>query len=65
MDIKQLKKELSLTNANIAEFFGLIPISYANSSAKKRYENALCNFYDFVKRNAIEQNKTKQTDTVD
>jgi len=50
MKIKQLKKELGLINADIAGFFKLSPISYANSSAKKRYESALCTFYAFVKK---------------
>ena len=49
MTIQELKKELRLSNKEIAGFFGLTPISYANSSAKKRYETALCLFYDFVK----------------
>ena len=49
MTIKQLKKELNITNNDIAELFGLTPIVYANSTAKKRYENALCKFYAFVK----------------
>jgi len=49
MNIKELKKELSLSNRDIADFFGLTEMGYANSSAKKRYETALCNFYAFVK----------------
>ena len=49
MTIKELKKELGLSNKDIAEFFGLKETTYANSSAKKRYEAALCNFYAFVK----------------
>ena len=49
MKIEQLKKELGLTNSDIAGFFGLNPNAYANSSAKKRYENALCRFYEFCK----------------
>ena len=65
MKIEELKKELGLTNTEIAEFFGLTPMGYANSSAKKRYEDALCNFYAFVKSKACGQNKTVQTDTVD
>jgi len=52
MTIQQLKKELGLTNSEIAEFFDLSPIAYANSSAKKRYETALCRFYAFVKSEA-------------
>jgi len=46
MNIKQLKKELSLSNKDIAEFFDLSPSAYANSTAKKRYETALCRFYE-------------------
>lgn len=46
MDIKTLKKELGLSNKDIAEFFGMSYFAYANSSAKKRYENALCRFYE-------------------
>ena len=49
MKINQLKKELSLTNSDIAGFFDLSPIAYANSSAKVRYESALCKFYEKVK----------------
>lgn len=49
MKIEELKKELGLTNSELAGFFALTPISYANSSAKKRYENALIRFYEKVK----------------
>lgn len=49
MTINELKKELGLTNSDIAEFFDLSPIAYANSSAKVRYETALCKFYEKVK----------------
>jgi len=49
MKIEELKKELSLSNKDIAEFFDLNESSYANSSAKKRYESALCRFYAFIK----------------
>ncbi len=48
MDIKKLKKELGLSNKEIAEFFGMSYNAYANSSAKKRYETALCRFYECV-----------------
>jgi len=50
MDIEDLKNELGINNADIAGFFGLTPMSYANSSAKKRYESALCEFYEYVKK---------------
>ena len=49
--IQRLKKELNLTNSKIAAMFGMSLDSYANSSAKKRYENALCEFYEVVKEN--------------
>ena len=58
MIIKELKKELGLTNTNIAELFDLSPMSYANSSAKLRYESALCKFYEKIKEkiNTIDEN---------
>lgn len=65
MNINELKKELGLTNTEIAEFFGLTAGVYANSSAKKRYEDALCNFYAFVKRNAGWQNIKTDNSTTD
>ena len=66
MKIEQLKKELGLTNTEIAEFFGLTAGAYANSSAKKRYEGALCNFYAFVKSKVGGQNiKTDNSTTYD
>jgi hypothetical protein len=67
MTINELKKELGLTNSDIAEFFDLKPIAYANSSAKKRYETALCRFYDFVKSDAggQKENKTGEPDDDD
>ena len=48
MQIKQLKKELGLSNKEIAEFFGMSYNAYANSSAKERYERALCRLYECV-----------------
>lgn len=59
MTINELKKELGLSNKDIAEFFGLNEMSYANSSAKKRYENALCLFYDFMKAGSAKQKENK------
>jgi len=64
MTIQELKKELGLSNKDIAEFFSLKEMTYANSSAKKRYEAALCNFYAFVKSEERWQ-KIKTKDTVD
>ena len=48
MNIKQLKKELQLSNTKIAEFFDLTPMVFANSTAKERYENAFCRFYVYL-----------------
>ena len=49
MDIKQLKKQLGLKDKHFAEFFGLKHRSYSESSAKKRYEQAFINIYEFLK----------------
>lgn len=67
MTIQELKKELDLTNSDLAGFFGLSPMAYANSSAKPRYEAALCKFYAAAKskdRNwqGEKENKTAHTD---
>jgi len=65
MQIQQLKKKFGISNKDIAEFFGLTPGAYANSSAKKRYEDALCNFYAFVKSKAGGQNIKTDNSTTD
>lgn len=49
-ELKEVKKELGLTNKKIAGLFGITPGAYANSSAKKRYEKALVNIYKLVKK---------------
>ena len=49
MTIQQLKKELKISNKDIADMFRLSLDSYQNSSAKKRYENGLIEFYKVVK----------------
>ena len=63
--IKALKKELGLTNSDIAGFFQMNLMSYANSSAKKRYEKALCSFYVFVKNKAGGENIKTDNSTTD
>ena len=55
VQIKQLKKELQLSNTKIAGFFDLTPMAFANSTAKKRYEQALCKFYEYVKEHEPEE----------
>ena len=49
MTIKELKKETGLSNKDISGFFDLSYDAYANSTAKGRYEKALCKFYERVK----------------
>jgi hypothetical protein len=58
MTIKELKEELGISDKDIAGFFKLSIGSYRNSSAKNRYEEALCKFYDLIKTN--ENIKTKR-----
>lgn len=68
MTIEELKKELGLTNADIAEFFGFKnSLAYRNSSAKSRYEAGLCSFYAFVKSKQEEEkeNKTDKPKSLD
>ena len=61
MTIQELKKETGLTQKQIAQFFNMTYGAYANSSAKERYENALCKFYEFLR----EGEKKKNQDTTD
>lgn len=49
MNIEQLKKELGLSQKDLAQFFDMSYGAFANSSAKDRYENALCKFYEKIK----------------
>jgi len=56
MTIKQLKKEFDLDNSKLAHFFDLSPTSFANSTAKIRYEQALCRFLEYQK-----QHESKET----
>ena len=58
MDIKQLKKELGLTNADIAKFFGLKEKAYYYSSARKRYEESFIRIYSFLEGREKEKKKT-------
>ena len=56
MKINQLKKELGLSQKDIAEFFNMTYMAFANSTAKTRYEQALCKFYEFIKKQEREEN---------
>lgn len=46
--IKEIKKDLGLSQKDLAKLFNMSYGAYANSSAKQRYENALCRFYECV-----------------
>ncbi|WP_299129436.1 hypothetical protein [uncultured Winogradskyella sp.] len=51
MDYKEIKKELSLTDADISEFFDYKNAnSFATSSAKNRIEKGLATFYTHSKK---------------
>lgn len=58
MDIKQLKKELDLTNADMAKFFGLKEKAYYYSSARKRYEESFIRIFYFLEGREKEKKKT-------
>lgn len=62
MNIKQLKKELGLKDKDLAEFFGLKHRSYSESSAKKRYEQAFINIYNFLREGEKKNNKITPTE---
>lgn len=50
MTIQELKQELCISDKDIAQIFGLKNLlTYQNSSAKVRYESALCKFYEKIK----------------
>jgi len=59
MTIKELKQELNISNVDLSKCFDMTYGSYANSTAKERYENALLSFYKLAKK-AWEKNKTKK-----
>ena len=63
MDIKTLKKQLGLSQKDLAEFYDMSYNAYANSSAKQRYETALCRLLECVLLGG-KKNETKNlTDT--
>ena len=49
-DPNTLKKELGLKNKDIAGFFDMSEMAFANSTAKQRYINALNHFYNYIKK---------------
>lgn len=57
--IEEIKKELGLSQKDLAEFFDMSYGAFANSTAKHRYENALCSFYDVAKKAWEEKIKEK------
>lgn len=51
VDLKSIKKVLNITDDDISEMFGYkSKMAYANSSAKKRIEEGLVNFYVAIAR---------------
>ena len=49
MDIKEIQRKYNLKRKDLGEIFNLTDLVYANSTAKKRYEDALCKFYKIIK----------------
>jgi len=63
MDINKLKKLLNISNQDIADMFDMSYNAYANSSAKQRYETALCRLLECALLGG-KKNETKNlTDT--
>lgn len=58
-NIEEIKKEFGLSQKDLAKFFYMSYGAYANSSAKLRYENAICQFYEVVKKAREEKIKEK------
>lgn len=54
--IKEVKKELGFTNEDIASLFQMSKPVFENSSAKERYEDAVCSLYAFAKKRWGEKN---------
>ena len=69
MNITELKKELGFKSkyeldVYIAELFSFKTVgAYQNSSAKQRYENALCKFYEFLREGKKESQNPTDVDT--
>ena len=57
-NIKELLKKLGIKEKNLAEFFGLKPKDYYNSSARKRYEESFIRIYSFLEGREKEKKKT-------
>ena len=50
-NFQDIKKELDLTDSKMAEIFGFkSQNAYSNSSAKKRYEDAVVKLYEIIKK---------------
>lgn len=49
MKIKEILKKHNLSNKDLAECLDMSYGSFANSTAKKRYENAFIKFYNKTK----------------
>jgi predicted transcriptional regulator len=63
--IEEIKKELGLSQKDLAGFFDMSYGAFANSSAKERYENALRRFYEVAKKAWGKNIKTGSYQTTD
>ena len=61
MSIKQIKKELGITNKDIAEFFGYKnEASYYHATRRKDIEQGIVNIYRLVQSNVADAEKRKE-----
>ena len=63
MKTNNFKKELGLKNKDIAEFFDMSEMGFANSTAKDRYLTALSRFYDFIRDGKKEKKKNNSDES--
>ena len=54
MTIQQIKKELGITDNDLAEFFEYKnAMAYRNSTAKPRIEQGICRLYERIKSKSV------------
>ncbi len=49
MTFKELQEKENFDDRDTAKFFNLNYMSYMNSTAKKRYQDTLLRFYEYIK----------------
>jgi hypothetical protein len=52
-DIKNLKSDFNLQNSDIADFLNFTTNTYNADKNKKKYEELLVNFYDYIKNKKV------------